>query len=52
VEKPWFPQQNTADSPVALLKNFIYQVNFPVSRPTIEKDTKEYLGFPFLLDSH
>jgi len=48
MQKPWFPQQNSADSPVALLKNFIYHIQFPVSRSTIEKDTKEYSGYPFL----
>lgn len=48
MQKPWFPQQNSADAPTALLKNFICQIQFPVSRPTIEKDVKEYPGFPFL----
>src|SRR5438270_10299455 len=48
MEKPWYPQQNPADSIVALLKTFIGQIEFPVSRLTIEKDVKEYPGFPFL----
>lgn len=48
MQKPWFPQQNTADSTAALLKNFIFHVQFPVSRLTIEKDVKEYPGYPLL----
>ncbi len=48
MEKSWFPQQNSADSPAALLKNFIFNIQFPLSRTTIEKDVKEYPGYPFL----
>lgn len=48
MEKTWYPQQNNADAIPALLKSFINHIEFPVSRLTIEKEVKEYPGFPFL----
>lgn len=48
MEKQWFPQQRTIDAPIALLKNFIFNIGFPISRSTIETDTKAHKEFPFL----
>jgi len=44
--KPWFPQRNTMESPVAVLKNFIYYLPANISRYTIEKVCKEHPGYP------
>ena len=48
MERTWFPRQDLNDSANALLKNFIYSIGFPLSRLTIEKDTKEHPDFPAL----
>ncbi len=48
MEKQWFPQRKTIDAPIALLKNFIFNIGFPISRSTIESDTKAHPEFPFL----
>lgn len=48
MQKPWYPQQNIADAPVALLKNLMSYIGFPVSKLTIEKETKEHKEFPML----
>lgn len=44
--KPWFPQRNMMDSPVAVLKNFIFYLQANISRYTIEKACKEHPGYP------
>lgn len=46
--KPWFPQRNTMDTPISVLKNFIYYLNVPISRYTIEKAGKEHPDYPNL----
>lgn len=46
MEKYWLPQRNMLDSPIALLKNFIYYVKHPISRSTIEEETLEFPNFP------
>ena len=48
MEKQWIPQQKTSDAPVALLKNFIGSIGFPISRATIENDTRAHREFPSL----
>ncbi len=46
MEKKWYPQRNDFDATVALLKNFIHYLNFPVSKFTIEKDVEQHSDFP------
>ena len=48
MEKPWQPQRNEQDAPVALLKNFIYYLNLRITRKTIEAETISHSEFPFL----
>ena len=47
MEKLWSPQRHILDAPIALLKNFMHHLNHPISRLTIEKDTREHPDFPF-----
>jgi len=44
----WYPQRNTTDAPIALLKSFIHQIEFPISRMTIEADVTRHPEFPSL----
>ena len=46
--KPWFPQRNMSDSPTAVLKNFIFYLNVPISRYTIENACKDHADYPNL----
>ena len=46
MEKKWFPQRNEFDAPIALLKNFIHYLNFPVSKFTIQRDVQNNPDFP------
>lgn len=46
--KPWFPQRSMSDAPVSVLKNFIFYLNVPISRYTIEKTCKENPEYPNL----
>jgi prolyl 4-hydroxylase len=46
--KPWFPQRNMLDTPIAVLKNFIFYLNVPISRYTIEMASKEHPDYPNL----
>lgn len=46
--KPWFPQRNAMDAPVAVLKNFIFYLQANISRYTIEKDCKVHPEYPNL----
>jgi prolyl 4-hydroxylase len=48
MEKIWFPQQSLSDAPSALLKNFIYYSEIPVSKLTIEKETRQHPEYPML----
>lgn len=48
MEKPWFPQRNSLDTCIALLRTFIFHIGIPVSQQTIEKDTKDHKEFPYL----
>lgn len=48
MEKTWFPQQSVSDAPVALLKNFIHYSEIPVSKLTVEKETRQHPEFPML----
>lgn len=48
MERAWFPQRNVSDTSIALLKNFIYHIGFPISRKTIETDVKAHKEFPYL----
>jgi len=46
MKKIWFPQRSKLDSTSSLLKNFMNYLNFPVSKYTIEKDTREHPDYP------
>jgi prolyl 4-hydroxylase len=46
MQKNWYPQRNTIDAPVALIKNFIHYLKYPVSKFTIEKDAQEQSDYP------
>lgn len=48
MENLWHPQRNTADAPIALIKNFIHSINLPISRETIEKEVKNHPEYPLL----
>lgn len=48
MERTWFPQRNASDASVALLKNFIFNLGFPLSRKTIEADVRGHKEFPYL----
>lgn len=49
MEKKWFPQRNELDSPIALMKNFIHYLNYPVSKFTIQKDIQNHDDFPMAI---
>lgn len=48
MEKPWFPQSNSLDTSVALLRTFTFHLNIPVSQGTIEKEVKDHKEYPYL----
>jgi prolyl 4-hydroxylase len=48
MEKPWFPQRNSIDTSVALLRSFTFHLNIPVSQGTIEKAVKDHNEYPYL----
>lgn len=48
MEKTWFPQQNRETATIALLKNLVFNFRLPISRLTIEKETREHPNFPVL----
>lgn len=50
MEKPWFPQRNIADAPIALFKSFVTLLDWPISQPTVERDTTAHKDFPKLSD--
>lgn len=50
--KPWFPQKSMLDTPVSILKNFIFYLNVPISRYSIEKVCKEHPEYPNFSNEH
>jgi prolyl 4-hydroxylase len=48
MEKPWFPQRNSLDTSVALLRTFVFHLQIPVSQGTIEKEVKDHKEYPYL----
>lgn len=48
MEKPWFPQRNSLDTCIALIRTFVYHLQIPMSQGTIEKDIRAHKEFPYL----
>lgn len=46
MKKTWYPQRNENDFLVALFKNFIHYLKYPISKYTIEKDVQAHIDYP------
>ena len=46
--KTWFPQRNSFDSSISILKTFMHYVDYPISRSTIEDVVESHAEFPSL----